>query len=173
MKLSPLTKKNTYVSTKQRRLISIFSFYHHHDVEHKAPCGCYSSQIKFSFNMSQLCAHLGTVAASDLRELLQLNLDNILRWGGTSSNLSFTLWNPPAVWLHASRGPADSPAVPQHTSHTLAHGHHLGWRQPPEGLPAQHAGPALHAGVEVGFFHQSQRHRLPHQVGQQEQRPEY
>lgn len=33
----------------------MFSFCHHIDPQHRAPCGCCSSQIKFSFNVSQLC----------------------------------------------------------------------------------------------------------------------
>lgn len=85
------------------------------------------------------------------------------RWRNTVSTHTwpFSFWNSPAVRLHASGGSANSPAVSKHTGHALADGHHLGWCEPTEGLPTQHAGPALHAGLEVGFFHQSQRHRFP------------
>ena len=72
---------------------------------------------------------------------------------------------PPALRLPAPGGAGDGRAVQQRACHTLAHGDHLGRGQPAEGLPAQHAGPALHAGLEVGLLHQPQRHRLPHQVG--------
>ncbi len=69
-----------------------------------------------------------------------------------------------AFKLHAPGGAADSGALPQRESYTLAHGHHLGRGQSAEGLPALHAWPAVHAGLEMGFLHQPQCHRLPHQV---------
>lgn len=58
-----------------------------------------------------------------------------------------------ALWIHAPGGAADRPAVPQHQSHSLEDGDHLGGCQPFEGLSPQHAGPPFHAGLEVGFFH--------------------
>lgn len=58
-----------------------------------------------------------------------------------------------AFRIHAPGGAAGSPAVPQHQSHSLEDGDHLGRRQPSEGLSPQHAGPPFHAGLEMGFFY--------------------
>lgn len=61
--------------------------------------------------------------------------------------------SPVALQLPASGSCAHGPAVPQHEGHTLAHGHYLGRGQSAEGLPAQHAGPAVHARLEMGLLH--------------------
>lgn len=119
-----------------------------------------SDQIPSSQHEPALCVCLGDVAAADVREHL---------WCRNTFFACLTVWpvvwNFTAVWLLASGGPEDSPTVSKHPSHTVADGHHLGRCQLTEGLPAQHAGPALHAGLEVGLFHQPQRHRFSHQVG--------
>lgn len=69
-----------------------------------------------------------------------------------------------ALHLPAPGSCAHGRAVLQREGHTLAHGHYLGRGQSAEGIPAQHAGPDVHARLEMGLLHQPQCHRLPHQV---------
>lgn len=77
---------------------------------------------------------------------------------------SFVLSGFSALQLPAQTGAGLGCTLSQRTRDALAHGHHLGRGQSADHVPAQHGGPAGHAGLELGLLHQPQRGRLPHQV---------
>lgn len=69
-----------------------------------------------------------------------------------------------ALKLPAQTGPDLVRTLSKCAGNTLAHGHHLGRGQSADHVPTQHGRPVGHEGLELGFLHQPQRGRLPHQV---------
>lgn len=68
------------------------------------------------------------------------------------------------VWLPAQRSSVSGPSVSKRPCDPLEDGHHLGGCQPPDHVPAQHGGPAVHDRLVLGLLYQSQRCWLSHQV---------